>query len=456
MSTELYASATATVAAIRAREVSALEIARFANEIIEDAARDQTSSGIATATPELALAQAQSVSTSLHDAYLRGFAPIPHHRGLGDTHGVPASTSAHGHAPAGEFSLAGLPVAVKDLFPVAGVACTMGSEHLAYTPDQSCAPVKDLLRRGAIIPATTHTSEMGLTAYTEPIGLPAPENPLFPGCTPGGSSGGSAVAVARGLVAASLGSDGGGSIRIPAACCGIIGLKPAHNIYGGRLSTPAFLTRTLADAALLAKLPAPQHDGKQNHHYRVGVTVEPFHADVTVAQRWKQAALTAADRLSDAGHDVVEVPSPYELDGRIIFDVFSQIMSYFSAALPAAHYSEMVQWIRERGRSVSKEQAINCQAFRLSLPEHIQSRWHGIDAVITPTLASDPPPIGYFSSMRPEDNFYAQTDWTPWLSLWNLTGWAGLAVPFDDASIHIGAVHGTEATLLNLASDLKG
>lgn len=431
MSTELYASATATVAAIHARDVSTVEIAQYANERI-DRATDPISSGIATATPELALLHARSIAQSLHDASF---------------HGLP-------HSPAGKFSLAGLPVAVKDLFPIEGVSCTMGSKHLTYVPDQSCAPVLDLLQRGAIIPATTHTSEMGLTAYTEPTDLPAPENPLLPGCTPGGSSGGSAVAVATGLVSASLGSDGGGSIRIPAACCGIIGLKPAHNIFGGRLSTPAFLTRSLDDAALLAKLPAPHPDAKHAHRYRVGVTVEPFHADTAVEKRWKQAALAAADALANAGHDVVEVPSPYELDGRIIFDVFSQIMSYFSAALPEADYSEMVQWIRERGRSVSKDQAINCQAFRLGLPEHIRGRWHGIDAVITPTLASDPPAIGHFASMSPEQNFYAQTDWTPWLSLWNLTGWAGLSVPFGGASIHIGAVHGTESTLLNLAAEL--
>lgn len=449
----------AIVAAVQAGDATATEMAAAAVRALDGRAED---TGVATLTPLLARATAAAV-----DAGLSGTL-------LDDAHLPPTPAPA----PGGR-RLTGLPVAVKDLYTIEGVTCTLGSARLARVADRTAEPVARLLARGATIPATTATSEMGATAYTEPTGLPAPDNPLRPGHTPGGSSGGSAVAVASGAVAAALGSDGGGSIRVPAAACGLVGLKPAHDIRGGRLAAAGFLTRSLDDAALLADVAAPWNDGgiqpggttrsgdairpggatrsgdAPPHRLRVGVTVAPFHAEVGVAKQWRDAALAAADALSDAGHDVVEVPSPYDPAGPDIFHTFTEVMTYFASRLPDGDFSGMVRWIRERGARVSDRAAARHQRTRLGLAGAVRSRWP-VHATITPTLAFDPPPIGHFAAMDPPDNFRAQTEWTPWLSLWNLTGWAGLSVPFGGAgaSVHLGAVRCGEADLLRLAADL--
>ncbi|MFD5868459.1 amidase [Corynebacterium sp. NPDC060344] len=419
------------VAAVESGAVSAVEVARAA---VRTLAGPPEVTGVATLTPELARATAEGVDARL--------ASGP------SASGPPSLDDAR--------PLTGLPVAIKDLYTIDGVTCTFGSSRLARTADHTADPVVRLLARGATIPATTATSEMGATAYTEPTGLPAPDNPLRPGRTPGGSSGGSAVAVASGAVAAALGSDGGGSIRVPAAACGLVGLKPAHDIRGGRLATAGFLTRSLDDAALLANLPSPSDAAPAPAgRLRVGVTVRPFHAEVGVDKHWREAALAAADRLADAGHEVVEVPAPYAPDGPDIFHTFTEVMAYFASRLPDGDFSPMVRWVRERGTAVGDEAAAAHHRTRLGLGEAVHERWD-VDAVITPTLAFDPPPIGHFAAMAPEENFLAQTEWTPWLSLWNLTGWAGLSLPFGGAgaSVHVGAVRCDEFALLRLAADL--
>ncbi|MBV7296084.1 amidase [Corynebacterium sp. TAE3-ERU12] len=353
----------------------------------------------------------------------------------------------------------GLPVGIKDLFPIAGVACTMGSQHLRHIPTHTAAEVRSVLARGAVPVATTATSELGATAYTEPIGQPAPDNPLFPGRTPGGSSGGSAVAVARGLVPAALASDGGGSIRVPAAATGIIGLKPAHDIRTGVLSATGFLTRSLADCAALHRVRHPS--SLPRRRFRVGVSTRPFHAEVEVQDSWRTAALYAADRLSAAGHDVVPLPAPYRGDPHGpegAFTVFTETITGALAQLPQGQYSPMVQWLRECGHAVSPERLRAHRDRRLALVAQVRAQWP-VDIALTPTLAFDPPTVGAFSQLTCGADFAAQTAWTPWATLWNLTGWAGLSIPIPvaaaaGASVHLGAVRVGEEELLQLASDL--
>ncbi|KAA9245954.1 amidase [Corynebacterium amycolatum] len=449
--------ARALTEAVRSGAISVSEIVSEFATLADDAATNPARFGIATSLAEHAVDRARSL-TAQSEAARRA------------SHGLPRD-------------LLGLPVAIKDLFTIAGVKCTMGSTNLAFTASETSEPVAKLLARGAVLTATTHTSEVGMTAYTEPIGYPAPENPYFatpnqlsnqPDTTPrtpGGSSGGSAVAVATGVVPAALGSDGGGSIRVPAACCGLVGLKPAHDIAGGNLSTPAFLTRTVDDAALLAGVPfstTPHAFRRPQRPLRIGVTVSPFHAEVDVDKRWANGAWAAADRLADAGYDVVEVPSPYDPAGPDVFEIFRRTITRMATKLPRADYSEIVQWIRSCGQEISTAEAAATHQQRMALPGAIRSRWE-VDAVITPTLAFDPPRIGYFSALAPWEDFDEQTRWTPWLSLWNLTGWASVSVPIavpdtsgstpnaklPATSVNIGAVRCGEAELLEMASVLE-
>lgn len=463
------ASARALVDGIHSGQIDAVAVAEQAAAAAIAGAKTPVQSGVVTATPDLALEATKKIASA------------------------PGQTRS-------KHDLAGLPITVKDLYPIAGVHCTMGSARLAHTATATAAPVEALIQRGAVIVGTTATSEFGLTAYTEPIDLPAPDNPLRESLTPGGSSGGSAVAVARDIVPTALGSDGGGSIRIPAACCGLVGLKPAHNTAGGRLATPAFLTHSLDDAALLAGMTSPSHHTqvcahtgaqsrthrrfaraihaidhvlhRSSHHRRmvrparIGVCVEPFHIRTEVADTWAQAALSAAEALADAGYEVVEVSSPYgSRSGEKVFEQFTTLLTSSAASLPDADYSEMARWLRGLGREMSSTEIHQAQQFQQLLPARVRSTWSDIDAVLTPTLAGDPPPIGYFNAMRPEDNFYAQTHWTPWLSLWNLTGWAGLSIPWPSTadcaasvfptSVHLGAVRCDAADLLTIATVLE-
>lgn len=462
-------SARALTAAVRSGQLRAVEVARHFAPLSDAASRAPEQSGVAASLAERALERAVEL----------------------DKAGV---SGGGAHSP----DLLGLPVAVKDLFTIEGVDCTMGSARLSFRASETSEPVAKLLARGAVPTCTTHTSEVGMTAYTEPIDLPAPRNPYFgakspagndpaltPPLTPGGSSGGSAVAVATGVVPAALGSDGGGSIRVPAACCGLVGLKPSHDITHGHLSTPAFLTHSLSDASLLAGIPIPAGDGPEfmgrpapghrqrtSRPRRIGVTVEPFHAEVGVDKRWADGVWAAADALANAGYEVVEVPGPYDAEGPDAFEIFRRTITRLAARLPEADYSQMVRWIRESGRAIGAEEAARTHAQRMELPGRIRRRWD-VDAVITPTLAFDPPRIGHFSSLKPWEDFEEQTRWTPWLSLWNLTGWASLSVPvgaracaestagsahsttpsMPATSINIGAVRCGEAELLRVARD---
>lgn len=455
-------SATALTRATITGELSVREVVEVYAPLADDACRIPESSGVANSLAQLAVDRASVLEREFGG---RGAG------GLAGTGGL-----------AGSRDLFGLPVAVKDLFTINGVECTMGSARLSFTADKTADPVAKLLARGAILTATTHTSEAGMTAYTEPIDLPAPRNPYFgagatgEALTPGGSSGGSAVAVATGVVPAALGSDGGGSIRIPAACCGLIGLKPAHDISSGNLSTPAFLTRSLADAALLAAVPHAAEDGAiggvsrgrtrhanqrgRSRPLRIGVTTRPFHAQVDVGKRWADGVWAAADALANAGYEVVDVPEPYGA-GPDAFEIYRRTITRLAARLPEADYSEMVRWIRESGRQIDAAEAARTHAQRLELPERVRRNWD-VDAVITPTIAFDPPRIGHFSSLAPWEDFDEQTRWTPWLSLWNLTGWASLSVPVGAragenspaTSINIGAVRCGELELFEIAAAL--
>ena len=150
---------------------------------------------------------------------------------------------------------------------------THGHAERTYVAAETDPFVQELIDAGALIIGKSSAPELGLRVDTEPVGLPHPDNPLYPGHTPGGSSGGAAVQVARGLLRAAHASDGGGSIRVPAAACGVVGFKPA----GEDLSVPGFITRSVADAATLHGLTP------RTPRARVGVLTEPLFAEATVA-----------------------------------------------------------------------------------------------------------------------------------------------------------------------------
>ena len=359
-----------------------------------------------------------------------------------------------GH-PVGDLS--GKEILLKDLQKLAGEETTMGSIHQRLTADYSDTATLRLLRAGATIVGASVSAEFGTTAYTEPVGLPHPVNPLNEKFMAGGSSGGAAVAVARGLVDIAHATDGGGSIRIPAACCGLTALKPAHDRYRGGFTPTAhgFIAKdipTTANAYGL-ELSAP-------HDLRVGYTNTGFHSSVPVNPTIAAATATSTSLLvtTPAVESVTSAPAPYP---RATFDLFSTAIAARCADLPDP-LSPLTAWLRSAGQQVPawRRERIE-EAIRNLDPS--AGPWRDFDVIAVPTIAHAPPAPGTFSALSPEDNFAAQTAWTPWGTLWNLMGWAAVTVPLVAPSkvpgrwpiaLMLGAVGDrvSEGELLALAS----
>ena len=370
---------------------------------------------------------------------------------------------------------AGLPIPIKDLLPVRGIPCTQGSADRVSVPDKNDPVADALLDAGATIFGASATSELGLSCYTEPTHLPTVVNPTLPGRTPGGSSGGAAALVARGIVPVAHGSDGGGSIRVPAACCGIVGFKPPHDPADGQLRADGFLARTVADVAVASSLitfpgqprvtrtqwvPGPPNVSVPSQRLRVGILTKPLHsagqnaphpAPRQVPNSLMTGALRiAADRVRAAGHDVVPVTSPYPPE---TIELLRIVLAYRCRNLDGA-LSPLSTYFRDLGTTITAEQYEDTLARLRELPDLVLSQWSdvaNVDLVLNPTIAYPPPPVGTFAALPPEEDFAAQTAWTPWCTLWNLTGWSGLSVPVVTTaiegpwhgwpvSVHVGAV----------------
>ena len=367
-------------------------------------------------------------------------------------------------------------VLVKDLQRVAGETTGFGSPAHEEVADEHDSTVRSLLATGASLVGASVTAEYGATVYTEPDlvgGGPGPVNPVDARMTTGGSSSGAAVAVARGIVDIAHANDGGGSIRVPAAAVGLPGMKPAHRVFGsGALPNPAaqgFIARDLALTARAYDLASttPVRPG-----LRLGMSTVPFHGDPgqagPTAVDPRIATATTASAALLVNHPqvsgVVPVDAPYPVER---FAVFSRIMAARCAGLPDP-LGPMPGWLKEQGRALAASDIEDAAVSLRVLPGDIERAWPEVDVVVTPTLACAPPPVGAFSSLALAGShrldFLAQTAWTPWATLWNLTGWAALSVPLVapapgqwPVSVHLGAVGDRvdAATLLALGAHLQ-
>ena len=230
-----------------------------------------------------------------------------------------------------------MPLAIKDLFaPVAGLRMAQGSDLLGdFTPDYDYALVRRFREAGFVLVGKTQTPEFGILPVTEPRRFGPARNPWDPERTTGGSSGGSAGAVAAGAVPVAHASDGGGSIRIPAACCGLVGLKVqrgrisrAPDLGDQMLSTDGALTRTTADAAALLDVMAGYEVGdatwaappeapfaelarRDPGKLRVALTFD-MPIETELDPECERGAREAAAALEELGHTVEEVDAPWK------------------------------------------------------------------------------------------------------------------------------------------------
>jgi amidase len=440
-----------TAAAVVAGEVSAVEVCEPALARAE--ALDARLGVFVTRTPDLALAQARAADAVAAAARADG-----------------TTEQALAAAP-----LLGVPCPVKDLEPVAGVPMTLGSAAFADLVPEADSGVVTLLRRaGAVMLGKTTTPELGLPCYTESDVAPPARTPWDETRGAGGSSGGAAVAVAAGIAPVAHASDGGGSIRIPASCCGLVGLKPARGrvspgplgVDVSGLGVSGGLSRDVRDTALLLDVLAHAWPGDLHHvppprssflqacdrdpgRLRIGVLTSPaIVSDAPVDPACLAAVADAAGLLADLGHDVVDAPRPFD---PARWEAFADVWSVLALLAPVPPTEEhrlrpLSRWLRDRGRRVSAEAYVTAQLAIQLLTRDVAAAWDGLDLVLTPTLAALPAPVA--SLCHPDDpaaDFAAQTRFTPWTSVANLTGLPAVSLPLHwteagDVTLPVGVM----------------
>lgn len=393
--------------------------------------------------------------------------------------------------------LAGVPCPIKDLTQVAGVPIRRGSAALPAEP----APVDDgvvtrLREAGTIMVGKTTTPEFGLPPYTEPDIAPPARTPWDLSRSAGGSSGGAAAAVAAGIVPIAHASDGGGSIRIPASCCGLVGLKPSrgrvspgpYGVEGPGLSTSGVLTRDVRDTALaldqigrgwpgdafVAPPGGPFLDAADAEpgSLRIGLILEPFYRTPgEVDPVCRAAAEQAAQLLAELGHRVDQAPAPLtEESQQRALTAFEALWSVGALGAPVPDGAEelitpLTRHLREIGRGVTGLQFAQAVQTAQLITREVADRWQPYDLILTPTLAQPPMPIGGLRNDHdPAAEFVAQYAYTPWTNLANVTGRPSISLPLHRADVGgvtlpIGVMltgrYGADAMIISVAAQLE-
>jgi len=385
--------------------------------------------------------------------------------------------------------LHGVGIPIKDLNLVTGIPTRFGSAALNLTPPMSDFFVDRLERGGTITLGKTSTPEFGLTCYTEPDGVPPSRNPWDRERSPGGSSGGAAAAVAAGLAPLAHGSDGGGSIRIPASTCGLVGIKPTRGRVSngplgdslGELAVNGPLARTVADAAALLQLMSGNEPGdhfiapNDAHTFlnaatqpppklRIGRFADPVIADSVVDPQVLAVFDETTVALRHLGHSVedIDLDVPTTLVGH-----FETLWSALAASIPLTREHEsflrpITTWLRERGKAATAVQLASAVSATRSASRSILQQFAPFDAILTPTLAALPTLIGALrDDSNPAADFAAQKAFTPFTALVNMTGQPAISVPVGwtldglPVGMHLIGRPYDEVTLIQLAAQLE-
>jgi amidase len=400
-------------------------------------------------------------------------------------------------APGDPRPFAGVPIAIKDTAAVAGMPFTMGSDMFGdFVPQHDAFVVRRLREAGFVFVGKTNMPEFGILPVSEPRRFGPTRNPWDTERTPGGSSGGAAAAVAAGMVPIAHGSDGGGSIRIPAACCGLVGLKPAR----GRISRgpeqgddflvqDGVLTRTVAETAELLDVLAGYETGdatwapppaepfaaaaaRDPGRLRIGVsTVAPILVELDpICDR---AVRDAGKQLASLGHEVEEFEAPWT--GDDLLRVFTAVFGTPVAAAafygglvtgrePSAELLEPLSWTFWEG--MRERTAVDYYLARTQLgafSRQIIAVWDRYDVVLLPSLAQRPVRIGELDSCsdEPWEDFRRSGEFTPYTAIFNTSGQPAVTLPLyqgDDGlpvGVQLAGRPADEATLLSVSAQLE-
>ncbi|MDP5182052.1 amidase [Blastococcus sp. BMG 814] len=447
-------------AAVRAKEVSPTELVRHALARID--AHDAGLGAFLTVTPERALAQAARAE---------------------------ARARAAGELP----PLLGVPTAIKDLNNTAGVRTTFGSAALAdFVPAVDDAVVTRLAAAGTISVGKTNTPEFGFPCYTDNDLAGPARCPWDTSLLAGGSSGGAAVAVAAGFVPFAQGSDGGGSIRIPASINGLFGIKPTRGRisnapYGSEvtgLGTSGPLARTVRDAAAMLDAMAGAEIGdpfwapplppgetflgwadREPGRLRIGRYTESAMPGVELEPEVAEAFEDAGRLLESLGHVVEDVPTGL-LDPAVL-PSFERVWALGATTLPVPPGQDqllkpLTRWMQQRGLALSARDAMQAMfALRVFSRQFLRAT-AGYDVLLAPVLTMLPRPIGWFG----EDgeggaDFERQKRYAAFTALFNVTGQPAVSVPlhWSARDLPIGTMlvgrPADEATLVSLSAQLE-
>lgn len=369
--------------------------------------------------------------------------------------------------------LAGVPVAIKDNVPVAGEPMRVGSKATDATPQRSDHEIVRRLRNaGAVVVGLTTVPELCVFGATDSA-FGITRNPWDLGRTPGGSSGGSAAAVAAGAVPIAHGNDGMGSIRIPAACCGLVGIKPGLGVVPAELGNGSWfdmsengpLATTVADAALmlsvLADRPGLATVGDPEP-LRIAVSTAVPMQFAPLDAEWADAARDTAELLRAAGHTVTEADPPY--GQRVVFSELVRWMAgtELDAQLVADRSKLAARTRRHAGAGrVMLRAGLPRSNGRRTWQKRAEQFFAGHDVLVTPALARSPIEAKSWSSRGWIPNMLANSRYAPFAAPWNLAGWPAMAVPagLDRAgrplSVQLVAKPGAEGQLLAVAAQLE-
>ena len=397
-----------------------------------------------------------------------------------------------------ERPFAGVPIAIKNNRAVAGRRLTLGADLMGdHRPAYDHNVTRRLRAAGFVIVGTTTLPEWGILPVTEGRRAGPTRNPWDRDRTPGGSSGGSAAAVAAGMVPLAHGNDGGGSLRIPAACCGLVGLKPQR----GRISLApeageqflvqdGVLTRTVRETALLLDVLAGPEPGDASWapppaesfaaaaarapgRLRIGVTTLMPLVEAELHPLCERAARDAAGLLESLGHEVQEVTPPWRQPG--LLELFTHafgpaICSSIAAAgmlagrEPREDDMEPLSW--ELWQTSKRIDAVQAELARYALQAFARSitRWAApYDALLTPALAQPPVPIGTLDPCGPDPagTFERSGHFTPYTAICNVTGSPAISLPLyahaDGLPLAVQLIGrpAQEAALLALAAQVE-
>ncbi len=409
-----------------------------------------------------------------------------------------ARAAAGSDLPAGPFR--GVPILFKDL------GCMVAGEPMAFGlgPLRDMAwPVTSYLAEqfraaGFISLGRTNAPELGTTVTTESRSFPPARNPWDPGRSTGGSSGGSAAAVAAGMVAVAHANDGGGSIRIPASECGLVGLKPTRGrVSQGPLIGEAWaggvidgaVTRTVRDAAgvldvistpmpgepyYAPPLPRPlvQEVGADPGRLRIGVLDHPGAEHYLDDPQCRAAVAVAARLLESLGHHI-EVSAPAAMFEQELPGHFGTIIAADAAATFEAFEMLLGRPIgddeieprnaryRRAGRELGAVAYLQARAWFGMWARRMAHWWNDHDLLLTPTLGAPPPELGWFTAAGPQEEYARVSSFIPYTAQFNMTGQPAVSLPLHwtpgglPVGVQLAAAYGREDVLVRVASQLE-